>query len=443
MSVPEFAAPRRKPSERHDELQDEAVASEAQSPTGPLGPGRPLYADLRASMEARFGHDFSGVRVHDDPQSAAAADHLGAAAYTTDSDIVFGAGRYQPDTVSGRAVVAHELAHVVQQAGGAPGVQSKTANQPVTAPHDPSERAADAAAQAVLSGRSPAAQSPVPAGTIQRGFGEVRVAEHKEEVFARLRLDYPNARKRNLTFSAPGGLGWATKLDTVAGGKYKDLAALWSSGAYDAFADALARHQFDLGLPERDIDGILGPGTWSRMAGLGEAMAAIPKVSKDLCYQATEARLERGHRMAAGKPFELPEDREADVFQAILASFPGRMLDVDVAYRGTGAAGALVYAGLGTFVGSEEIWKGGLKPGAAMQVWGHQEAYDLLRAGEKEEGGKRRRIRNTDTNFYGTSFVFIRYDTETTERILVRHFDDVEWHERGDFDVWIAANTTQ
>jgi len=130
-------------------------------------------------MEARFGHDFSQVRVHNDQASAAAADNLGAAAYTTGSDIVFSAGSYQPDTATGRGLLAHELAHVVQQAGAPPVMQSKSADPPVTAPHDPSERAAEAAAEAVLSGRSPATPSPVPAGTIQRGFGEVKEAERK------------------------------------------------------------------------------------------------------------------------------------------------------------------------------------------------------------------------------------------------------------------------
>ena len=164
MSVFEFAAPKRKAHER----QDEASSSQVQPSSAPSGPGHPLYTDLRASMEARFGHDFSQVRVHDDQESAAAADNLGAAAYTTGSDIVFSAGRYQPDTATGRGLVAHELAHVVQQAGSPPAMQSKAGDPPVTAPHDPSERAADAAAEAVLSGRSPVMQQRTDGLALQR-----------------------------------------------------------------------------------------------------------------------------------------------------------------------------------------------------------------------------------------------------------------------------------
>jgi Domain of unknown function (DUF4157) len=83
--------------------------------------GQPLDAAMRASMEPRFGHDFSHVRVHTDERAAEAAAGFAARAYTLGSDIVFGAGEYTPDTTAGQHLLAHELAHVVQQdgAGGA------------------------------------------------------------------------------------------------------------------------------------------------------------------------------------------------------------------------------------------------------------------------------------------------------------------------------------
>jgi hypothetical protein len=65
-------------------------------------------------MESRFGHDFSAVRAHADPGAAASARELGAAAYTVGQHIVFGAGRYQPETPSDEQLIAHELTHVVQ-----------------------------------------------------------------------------------------------------------------------------------------------------------------------------------------------------------------------------------------------------------------------------------------------------------------------------------------
>jgi hypothetical protein len=78
-------------------------------------PGLPLSPSLRAAVEPRFGHDFSQVRVYADDQAAASARAVAALAYTVGNRVVFGAGQYQPDQPAGRRLLAHELAHVVQQ----------------------------------------------------------------------------------------------------------------------------------------------------------------------------------------------------------------------------------------------------------------------------------------------------------------------------------------
>lgn len=78
-------------------------------------PGRSLDPDARASMEPRFGHDFSRVRVHADTRAAESAQAVDALAYTVGRDIVFAAGQYTPETTKGQRLLAHELAHVVQQ----------------------------------------------------------------------------------------------------------------------------------------------------------------------------------------------------------------------------------------------------------------------------------------------------------------------------------------
>jgi|GEM_PF-5843584 outer membrane protein OmpA-like peptidoglycan-associated protein len=72
-------------------------------------------------MGSRLGHDFSQVRVHTDSSAAAAARSVRANAFTLGSNIVFGSGRYQPDSEAGRHLLAHELAHVVQQSGSSSG----------------------------------------------------------------------------------------------------------------------------------------------------------------------------------------------------------------------------------------------------------------------------------------------------------------------------------
>ena len=76
-------------------------------------------------LEPRLGHDFSRVRVHTDGESADRARALRARAYTVGQDIVFGNGQFEPHTIAGRQLLAHELAHVVQQGAGSERVQCK------------------------------------------------------------------------------------------------------------------------------------------------------------------------------------------------------------------------------------------------------------------------------------------------------------------------------
>lgn len=79
------------------------------------GAGAPLDTRTRGFMESRFGHDFGRVRIHADSAAAASAQAVHAHAYTLGRDIVFGAGQYAPSTGTGQRLLAHELAHVVQQ----------------------------------------------------------------------------------------------------------------------------------------------------------------------------------------------------------------------------------------------------------------------------------------------------------------------------------------
>jgi Domain of unknown function (DUF4157) len=78
-------------------------------------PGQPLDSDTRAFMEPRLGCDFSQVRIHTDQQAAESAQSVGARAYTKGRNVVFGDRQYVPETAAGRRLLAHELAHVVQQ----------------------------------------------------------------------------------------------------------------------------------------------------------------------------------------------------------------------------------------------------------------------------------------------------------------------------------------
>jgi uncharacterized protein DUF4157 len=82
-----------------------------------LGSGHSLDGGVKARMESAFGANFSGVRIHTDARSQELSDGLNARAFTIGRDIAFSAGEYQPGTLIGEALIAHELAHVVQQEG--------------------------------------------------------------------------------------------------------------------------------------------------------------------------------------------------------------------------------------------------------------------------------------------------------------------------------------
>jgi hypothetical protein len=104
----------------------EAVGGDVEARIRSLpGRGRRLPAPARSFFENRFGQDFGSVRIHTGGGAAALAQSVGARAFTTGSDVVFGAGEYAPETMSGRRLLAHELTHVVQQ-GGRPSAIQRT-----------------------------------------------------------------------------------------------------------------------------------------------------------------------------------------------------------------------------------------------------------------------------------------------------------------------------
>lgn len=79
-------------------------------------PGRPLDEETRTFFEPRFGHDFSRVRVHADALATKSAEAVDALAYTVGAHIVFAPDEYRPNDAEGQKLLAHELAHTVQQA---------------------------------------------------------------------------------------------------------------------------------------------------------------------------------------------------------------------------------------------------------------------------------------------------------------------------------------
>jgi hypothetical protein len=123
-------------------------------------PGDPLDATTRAFFEPRFGHDFSAVRIHTDSKAAASARSVNALAYTAENHIVFGTGR--PDTSAfHKELLAHELAHVVQQSPSKPSAMLQRRDLSTSQVAVGSKREGGEAAE-LSEGRKPARRVSIP-----------------------------------------------------------------------------------------------------------------------------------------------------------------------------------------------------------------------------------------------------------------------------------------
>jgi Domain of unknown function (DUF4157) len=109
--------------------------------------GQPLPTSTRSFMEHRFGHDFSRVRVHADRMADRSAQLVDALAFTVGEHIVFRAGLYDPESTSGRRLLAHELTHVLQQRGAEPAPQARLE---INTPGDVYEQEAERTAGRVM-----------------------------------------------------------------------------------------------------------------------------------------------------------------------------------------------------------------------------------------------------------------------------------------------------
>ncbi|MFZ5447951.1 MAG: eCIS core domain-containing protein [Thermodesulfobacteriota bacterium] len=114
------------------------------------GQGQPLPETSRAFFEPRFRADFGSVRLHTDPRSDELAQEIQAHALTFGHDIFFGAGEYAPQTTTGQRLLAHELAHVLQQSHGSMAESIQRVEEPgaPVAPAGATPRAPGAAAPA-------------------------------------------------------------------------------------------------------------------------------------------------------------------------------------------------------------------------------------------------------------------------------------------------------
>ncbi|MEH1867450.1 MAG: DUF4157 domain-containing protein [Nostoc sp.] len=111
------------------------------------GTGHPLDEGTRSFMESRFGQDFGDVQVHTDSSAAEAAKQIEAQAFTTERNIYFGRGYYQPQSHEGQKLIAHELTHTVQQRNNVTSLQNKA----ISSSNDAAEREAEAMSESLTS----------------------------------------------------------------------------------------------------------------------------------------------------------------------------------------------------------------------------------------------------------------------------------------------------
>ena len=134
------------------------------------GSGQPLDRAAGEKLGAAMGADFSDVRVHTTPAADELSHDLGARAFTTGQDIFFREGTYAPHSAAGESLLAHELAHIVQQGAGQ---VSEGSGMRVNAPGDAFEQAADRAAEQATAGGAEA--------VAQRQEEELVMAQEEEE----------------------------------------------------------------------------------------------------------------------------------------------------------------------------------------------------------------------------------------------------------------------
>lgn len=211
--------------------------------------GVPLPDELRGRFEASLGTDLSGVRVHTGSESAAAAESIGAKAYTTGQDIHFGAGQYDPSSKEGQRLLAHEVAHTVQQSNA--GTALPQAKLEISGPADAHELEADQAADAMLG--VPAPVTSVGTVALQRKSATEAMEERYDafdESWQKQRdriadpqgehvLDGGSMKPVELDGREPGEAGYGARLGNA--GTHRAQEAL-AKGEYSTIAPLIAPH---------------------------------------------------------------------------------------------------------------------------------------------------------------------------------------------------------
>ena len=192
------------------------------------GSGKPLEPEVRSQMEAAFGNDFDSVHIHTDTSANRLAKELGAKAFTTGRDILFDEGEYNPQSQPGKALLSHELTHVVQQRKIKSSDFHTPALKALSQPSDRAEREATRVANQVVSQQESPVQvtAPLAANTIARDGRRATVELGPEE-----EVEMSKGRELGVFGGDSVGhaSGWALAMSP-------DL-ILWQQGQYESRSD--------------------------------------------------------------------------------------------------------------------------------------------------------------------------------------------------------------
>ncbi|MCW5581046.1 MAG: DUF4157 domain-containing protein [Luteimonas sp.] len=211
-----YAPPTLPPIERKAEPGTPSAVVDTDVPSrlaAERGRGRRIDAPLATELGDALGADFSAVRIHDDAHADALARRLHARAFTTGADVFFRASRYRPQSAEGRELLAHELAHVAQQARGPVAGSPLAGGLSMSDPADSHEREAERLAGQVAHGGQALPSAPAPTASADGAHRIQRQEEDEgEEIVAT--DDAPETRY-DLTLSSGTRKG-LTKAEAIA-----------------------------------------------------------------------------------------------------------------------------------------------------------------------------------------------------------------------------------
>jgi hypothetical protein len=117
------------------EIEADNIADQVMRMSDSRGSGVHLDRSIQSFMQSRLGADFSDVRIHTDGNAVHLNRLLNAKAFTVGNNIYFNQGLYQPDSPTGKHLLAHELTHTIQQGRSPAAIQRQPLDD--SSPEDP------------------------------------------------------------------------------------------------------------------------------------------------------------------------------------------------------------------------------------------------------------------------------------------------------------------